>query len=64
MDIAKRLKELREKHNLTQEELAKELNVSRTTISNYENGSRSPDIEMINNNSLVIKMILCILTIN
>lgn len=49
MDISKRLKELREIHNLTQEELAKGLNVSRTTISNYENGSRSPDIEMINN---------------
>ena len=49
MDISKRLKELREIHKLTQEELAQGLNVSRTTISNYENGSRTPDISMINN---------------
>lgn len=38
-----RLKQLRKGHNLSQEELAKLLNVSRSSISSYENNSRSPD---------------------
>ena len=47
MDIAKRIKALREEYNLTQEQLAKELNVSRNAISNYENGIRNPDLNLI-----------------
>lgn len=34
-----RVKELREKKNLTQEELAKRANISRATISGIENGT-------------------------
>lgn len=45
MDISQRLKELRINHQLTQEELAKEIFVSRQTISNWENGKVQPDIE-------------------
>ena len=47
MEISKRIKTLREEHNLTQEELAKELNISRNAISNYENGVRTPDLNVI-----------------
>lgn len=38
---------LRETNNLKQEDLAKKLNVSRPTISTWENGTRKPSIEDI-----------------
>jgi transcriptional regulator with XRE-family HTH domain len=46
-DIGKNIKDLRIKSNLTQEELAEELFVTRQTISNYENGKSRPDVDMI-----------------
>lgn len=46
MNFAKNLKQLREKRELTQEELARELGISKSTISMYENGNREPDFEM------------------
>lgn len=39
-----RVEELRKSRNLTQEELAKELKVSRQTISSIENGRYSPTL--------------------
>ena len=42
-----RLRELREKKNLTQTALAKDLKVSNTTISNWEAGYRQPDLETL-----------------
>ncbi|MCL2862242.1 MAG: helix-turn-helix domain-containing protein [Firmicutes bacterium] len=42
-----RLRELREEKNLTQLQLAKELGFSRNTISQYETGTREPDIKTI-----------------
>ncbi|QQK08965.1 helix-turn-helix transcriptional regulator [Miniphocaeibacter halophilus] len=45
MEIGKSLKEKRTELNLTQEEVAKEIMVSRQTISNWENGKSYPDIE-------------------
>lgn len=42
-----RLKELREDRGLTQDQLASELNVSRSQISNYETGKFEPDIETL-----------------
>lgn len=41
------LKLLRKNAGLTQEELSKHLNVSRSTIGMYEHGSREPDYEML-----------------
>lgn len=41
------LKSLRAESGLTQEELAKTLKVSRSTIGMYENGSREPDYETL-----------------
>lgn len=46
-DIGKNIRDLRERSNLTQEELAGKLYVTRQTISNYENGRSRPDIDMI-----------------
>lgn len=45
--FATRLKELRDAAGLTQEQLAKELKVSRGAISYYEKGERTPDIEFL-----------------
>lgn len=41
------LKSLRTAKHLTQEDLAKTLGISRSTIGMYENGSREPDYEML-----------------
>ena len=41
------LKSLRKAQGLTQEELAKVLKISRSTIGMYENGSREPDYETL-----------------
>lgn len=41
------LKSLRKSKGLTQDELAKRLKISRSTIGMYENGSREPDFETI-----------------
>ena len=45
MKFGKRLVELREKRNLSQEELADELNVSRQTVSDWENDKVSIDVD-------------------
>jgi len=42
-----RLKELREERRLSQEGLALKLNVSQSTISAYEVGDRTPDLETL-----------------
>ena len=46
-DIGKNIKELRTRKNLTQDELAETLFVTRQTISNYETGRSRPDVEML-----------------
>jgi len=43
----RRLKKLREKQKLNQEGLAMKLNVSQSTISAYEVGERTPDLETL-----------------
>lgn len=45
--LGKKLKYLREKMMLTQEELAKQLQMSRGTYAHYEIGKRSPDLETL-----------------
>lgn len=44
MEIGKQLKEARMKSHLTQEMVSEKLNVSRQTISNWENEKSYPDI--------------------
>lgn len=47
--LGKRLKTLRNEKNLTQEELGKKINVTKVSISGYENNNRSPDTETLQN---------------
>ena len=41
------IKDLRKKKNMTQDELADKLNVTRQAVSNWENGKTQPDIETL-----------------
>lgn len=45
--FGKRLKELRLEKGLSQETLAKKLNVAFNTISDWENGKHEPDFKML-----------------
>ncbi len=47
MDFSIKIKEIRQKNNLTQEDMASKLNVSRQAVSNWENNKNLPDIELI-----------------
>lgn len=47
MDFPRRLKEEREKRDLTQIELAKAIGISNVMLSRYEKGTRSPDFETL-----------------
>ena len=47
MDLGKKIIEMRKNKNLSQEQLAEILNVSRQTISNWENGRFYPDIDAL-----------------
>ena len=47
MGFAERLRLLRQKRGLSQQELAKKLGISNSTVSMYERGERSPDLEML-----------------
>ena len=46
-EIGKNIRDLRQRCQLTQEELAQKLHVTRQTVSNYEMGKSRPDVEMI-----------------
>lgn len=47
MELGQRLKDLRNKHNITQEEFADKLYVSRQTVSSWENDKSYPDIHSL-----------------
>lgn len=53
-----KIKEIRKKLNLSQVELAKKLNTSQNTISNYEAGNTQPSIEMLVNIADVLNVSL------
>lgn len=47
MKIYLRLKELRKERNLTQTQIAQQLNIKQNTYSQYENGDRQVPLEII-----------------
>ena len=47
VEYSERIKNLRKSRHLTQEELAKKLDVTKQTISQYERGVRRPDVPTI-----------------
>ncbi|MCR4713311.1 MAG: helix-turn-helix domain-containing protein [Treponemataceae bacterium] len=47
MEVQEILKNLRERNNLTQEEMANRVNVTRQAVSRWENGETQPNPEML-----------------
>ena len=47
MNLGKKIAELRKKKNLSQEELAEKVGVARQTISKWETGDTTPDINQV-----------------
>lgn len=47
LNIGERITQLRKQQQLSQEELAKRVDVSRTIIGNYERNTNSPSIEIL-----------------
>jgi transcriptional regulator with XRE-family HTH domain len=48
VEIGRRLRTLREKYDLYASDVAKKLNIHRSTYTNYESGERTPDPEKLN----------------
>ena len=48
MSFGNNLKKIRQDNQITQEELAKKINTSRSNIANYENDKNMPSIEILN----------------
>ncbi len=46
-DLAKNIKRLRQEKNMTQADLAEKLHVTRQTISSWERGNSTPDLELL-----------------
>lgn len=53
--LSKRMKELRQKKNLTQRQLAKMANTTPTSVSAYEKGQKTPSIEALCNIANVLE---------
>lgn len=47
MNFGANLQNLRKKHNLSQEQLAEKLDVSRQAVSKWENGSSYPEMDKL-----------------
>ena len=58
MEIGNKILELRKKNNITQEELADKVGVSRQTISKWELGETSPDLKQSKELSKIFKVSL------
>ena len=64
MDLGKKILELRKKENLSQEQLAEKINVTRQTISKWELNETTPDIKQAKELSKLFKISLDELTEN
>lgn len=47
MDFGEQIRIIRQKRHLTQDELARQLNITRQAVSNWENNKNLPDIGML-----------------
>lgn len=47
MNIADKIKKARQAANLTQQDVSDKLNISRKTLSGWENNRSNPDLEML-----------------
>ena len=47
MELSEKIQKLRKEHNLTQEQLAEQLFVSRTAVSKWETGRGTPSMESL-----------------
>lgn len=56
MLLGNRIKNLREKRGFTQEELVERLNVTKSTISYYENGKRIPTVSNLHDLARVLSV--------
>lgn len=56
--LGKRIKDLRNKHKLTQTELAEKVGVTKSTVAAYENDSRQPSYEVLVKMSYVFNVSL------
>lgn len=54
MSFGNNLKKIRQENDMTQEELAKKINTSRSNIANYENDKNMPSIEVLNKLSEIL----------
>ena len=64
MNLGKKILELRKKENLSQEQLAEKMNVTRQTISKWELNETTPDIKQAKELSRLFKISLDELTGN
>ena len=64
MDLGKKILELRKKENLSQEQFADKINVTRQTISKWELNETTPDIKQVKELSRLFKISLDELTEN
>lgn len=58
MEVGKRIREYRKIYNLSQEQLAEKIFVSRQTVSNWENDKTYPDIQIIVSLSILFNVSL------
>lgn len=56
MSFGETLKKLRQDQNLTQEELAKKINSSRSNIANYENNNNMPSVDILERLSVIFNV--------
>lgn len=59
--IGSKIKDLRLKYKMTQEELAKKLNTTQSLINRWENGDRNPSLKTLKSISTVFNVSLDIL---
>lgn len=62
--LGKRIKELRNRHKLTQTELAEKVGVTKSTVAAYENDSRQPSYEVLIKMAEVFKVSIDSLLLN